>query len=190
MDPYIGEIRALGFNWVPAGWLACNGQSVPINPYQALYAVIGTTYGPATSTTFTLPNLNPTPVANQPGLAMVGTGQAASGTTYALGKVTGQASVALTNAQLPAHGHSVNAVNLVPPAAPVPQPTATTYPSRLSTPTSGVDYVYTTDSPCNTTLNPAALGLSGTAGSHDNHQPYLAVNFCINYDGTYPQPAA
>lgn len=186
MDPYIGEIRALGFNWAPDGWLPCNGQTLPIAQYQTLFAVIGTTYGGDGKTTFQLPNLNPAPVPNQPGLAMLGTGQATSGTNYPLGQVTGQPNVTLTNSELPTHGHSVNAITVT--TTPVAKPTATTYLSRLVTPPSTPDLAYTTDTPCNTTLNPAAIGSFGTAGSHDNHQPYLALNFCINWNGNFPLP--
>lgn len=193
MDPFIGEIRALGFNWAPDGWLPCNGQTLNISQYQVLFAVIGTTYGGNGTTTFQLPNLNPTPIAGQPGLAMLGTGQSpGSPNTYGLGQVTGAANVTLTNNQLPAHGHSVNAITVLAPTLPVSAPSNTTYLSRLEkSDGSVVDNAYTTDTPANTTLNPSTVGLSGATQvqGHDNHQPYLAMNFCINWNGNYPQPA-
>lgn len=189
MDPYIGEIRAFGFNWAPDGWYACNGQTLNIQGNQTLFAVIGTTYGGDGQTTFKLPNLNPTPVSGQPGLGMVGTGTLqVSGNNYALGQVTGAPSVTLTSSQLPAHGHSVNAINVSTPTVSVP--TNTTYLSRLTTST-GIASAYTTDTPTNATLNTSTVTASGaaTAQAHENHQPYLAVNFCINWNGEYPAPA-
>lgn len=193
MDPYIGEIRAFGFNWVPDGWYACNGQTLNIQGNQTLYAVLGTTYGGDGQTTFKLPNLNPTPVSGQPGLGMVGTGTLqVSGNNYALGQVTGAPGVTLTSSQIPTHGHSVNAITLQSPAVTVPVATNTTYLSRLQVPsTQATALAYTTDTTTNATLNPATVGASGAASAqaHENHQPYLAVNFCINWNGEYPAPA-
>ncbi|MEI6385666.1 MAG: tail fiber protein [Spirochaetota bacterium] len=190
-DAYIGEIRAFAFNFVPQGWYACNGQTLQIQLNQALYAVIGTTYGGDGQKTFMVPNLNPPITGARIGLAMVGTGTGASGTPYMLGKTTGVPSVALSNAQLPTHSHSVNAINLLSPALPVAVATNTTYLSRLVTPANENELAYTTDAtkPINTSLNAATIVPYGTAGSHDNYQPCLALNFCINNDGMYPAPA-
>jgi microcystin-dependent protein len=188
MDPFIGLIRAFGFNWAPLGWLPCNGQTVSIQQYQALFAVIGTTYGGDGKNNFMLPNLNPTAtVQYQPGLAMIGTGQGPlNKAAYALGQVTGVPNVTLANAQLPTHGHSVNAISIT--TVTVPTPTGTTYLSRLETPTAEFDFAYTTDTPPNAQLNAGTLGQSGTQtpAVHDNFQPYLAVNFCIAWEGVYP----
>ena len=193
MDPYIGEIRGLAFNWTPEGWLPCDGQTLFIQTYEALFAVIGTTYGGDGKTTFKVPNLNPTPVVKQPGLAMVGTGkQPSSPFSYALGQVTGAPGVTLLPQQLPAHGHLVNAITVPAPTLPVSVATNKTYLSRLEkSDASLINNIYTTEARTNNTLNPATVGLSGATQvqAHDNYQPYLALNFCINWNGDFPSPA-
>jgi microcystin-dependent protein len=190
MDPFIGLIRAFGFNWAPQGWFPCDGRTLSIQQYAPLYSIIGITYGGDGKTNFKLPNLNPT-VQNQPGLAMIGTGQGtASQAPYKLGQVTGVPGVTLTAAQLPTHGHSVNAITVTLPLVPAPVATNTTYLSRLEAPLDTTTYnAYTTDTPTNAQLNAGAVGQSGASApaAHDNFQPYQAVNFCIAWDGIYPE---
>ncbi len=92
MDPYIGEIRLVAFNYVPDGWLACNGQQLNLSQYQALYAIIGTIYGGDGASNFNLPNLN--------GRGLVGYGK-----TYPVGLKAGAVAATLTPATMPAHTH-------------------------------------------------------------------------------------
>jgi microcystin-dependent protein len=176
---YIGEIRAFAFAYYPgdSDWLPCNGQTVAINQYTALYSLIGNTYGPATSTTFTLPNLN--------GIPMLGTGQGTGLSSYVLGQKTGQPTVTLTETQMPAHNHTVTGINATV-ANTYPTPIANT--SHLSRAISAgkVDVAYS-DQAAGATLATAALTpFVGSGQAHDNHQPNLALTFAIAVNGDYP----
>ncbi|MGO9275424.1 MAG: phage tail protein [Terriglobia bacterium] len=70
MEPYLGEIRAFGFNYAPQGWAQCNGQLMQISPYTALYALLGTTYGGDGQTNFALPDLRGSAIAAGPGITV------------------------------------------------------------------------------------------------------------------------
>ncbi|WP_066798860.1 phage tail protein [Sphingomonas soli] len=97
-DPYIGQIMQVGFSYAPAGWSSCNGQIIGVNQNQALFALIGTTFGGNGTTTFGLPNAA--------GRSFVGLGQStASGHTYVWGQTAGTESETLTIANMPAHNH-------------------------------------------------------------------------------------
>jgi microcystin-dependent protein len=100
MDPFLGEIRLVPFTFAPRGWAFCAGQLLPINQNQALFALLGTTYGGNGRTTFALPDLR--------GRVPVGADEAA-GSEYPLGSSGGHASVKLNVAQLPSHSHAVRA---------------------------------------------------------------------------------
>src|ERR1051326_2730121 len=95
--PFIGAIRVVSFNFAPKGYALCEGQVLPINQNQALFSLLGTTYGGDGRTTFALPDLR--------GRVPIGAGQAASGSSYDVGATGGEESVALTVSELPAHSH-------------------------------------------------------------------------------------
>lgn len=97
MDPFIGEIRIFTGNFAPTGWFLCQGQTLPINTYQALFAIIGTHYGGNGTTNFQLPNLQ--------GRVVIGVGVSPSGQIYDLGQIGGSEQIALTLANLPIHTH-------------------------------------------------------------------------------------
>src|SRR5690349_17732612 len=98
--PYVGEIRVFGGNFAPAGWALCNGQTIAIDQNQALYALIGTTYGGDGQNTFNLPNLQ--------GRCLIHQGTAPSGTTYVEGQTGGAETVTLVAGQLPSHTHALS----------------------------------------------------------------------------------
>lgn len=193
-DPYIGEIKAFTFNFTPQNWLLCNGQELSVNQYQALYAVIGNTYGGTPQKTFKVPNLMPS--YNVPGLALLGAGTGASGTAYPLGGTSGVQTVTLSPAQQPPHTHTVSAI--IPTMPETSTPVAnTSYLSRLlasGTNTKEFPYIAqaTTPTPVpNVTMNANTMGPSYTntsATAHDNMQPYLALNICIAWYGWFPTP--
>jgi microcystin-dependent protein len=193
MDAFIGEIRIFPFGFVPQGWLACSGLEYNVGQYQALYAVIGNTWGGTPARTFKTPNLQ--------GLCVMGQGAGPGLTPRYWGATTvGSQSVALNGTQLPAHTHTLTIeiataagsnVNTVGTptanqswlARPVQPVGATGSNSVLAYTKNGV--------PPNTTLHPntiaPACGNSmGGADPHDNRQPYLTMVFCINYDGVFP----
>lgn len=182
-DPYIGEIRPFAFGFYPGdgNWLPCYGQTVAIAQYQALYAVIGNTYGPSTSTTFTLPNLN--------GLPMLGTGQGPTTSSYALGQKTGVPTVTLNSNQMPIHNHTVTGIN-APATGTYPVPiAATSHLSRLIDAAGPVMFAYTDQPLAGPTLAAAALTpFVGGSQPHDNMQPWLAFTFAIAVNGVFPIP--
>ena len=97
MDPFVGQIMTVGFNFAPQGWAICSGQLLPIQQNAALYSLLGQKYGGNGTTTFGLPNLS--------GRRVVGTGQGAGLSNYVLGQVGGAENVTLSLPQLPAHTH-------------------------------------------------------------------------------------
>jgi len=164
MDPFLGEIRLVPFTFAPKGWAFCAGQLLPINQNQALFALLGTTYGGNGRTTFALPDLR--------GRVPVGAGESAAGSEYALGSSGGHETVKLAVGQLPSHSHAVHA-NRGP---------ATTKNPAASVPASGGAYGATQ----NTKMNSAMLSKSGGGQAHENRQPYLSLNYIIALQGIFP----
>jgi microcystin-dependent protein len=173
-NPYLGEIRAVGFNFAPFGWAMCNGQLMQISQNDALYSLLGTTYGGDGVNTFGLPNLQGRVPMHQ------GTGQFVT----TLGQVQGTTQVTLTSGQMPAHTHTIT-VGQIPAGGVVdrqaaPQPT--TYLSN-----SNNDGIYnSTSPPLDATAAGGAIGLAGGSQPHENEQPFLVITFCIALNGIYP----
>ena len=168
-QPFIGEIRLFGGNFAPAGWAFCNGQLMPISENDALFVLIGTTYGGDGQETFALPNLQSRVPIHQ------GTGLS----TYQLGETGGVESVTLTTSQIPAHTHPMLATNtgaqLSPANATMAKPRGSQ--SGLRT--------YSAAAP-NTTLHPQSISPAGGSQPHDNFMPTLAVSFIISLFGIFP----
>ncbi|HZE80987.1 MAG TPA: tail fiber protein [Candidatus Polarisedimenticolia bacterium] len=163
-SPFIGEIRMFGGNFAPAGWAFCNGALMPISENDALFTLIGTTYGGDGQTTFALPNLQSrVPVHVGPG--------------FVQGQTGGTETVTLTVNQIPSHSH-VPTCNSAPgtQVGPGNGLWASTSPSLNQ---------YSTNAP---TLNmdPAAIGQTGGNQPHDNMVPFLAVNFILSLFGIFP----
>jgi microcystin-dependent protein len=173
-NPYLGEIRAVGFNFAPSGWAFCNGQLADISQQAALYSLIGTTYGGDGVNTFALPNLQGRVPMHQ------GTGQFAT----TLGQVQGSTQITLTTATMPAHNHTITVADtqsggIVDSTA---APTATSYLSDTN-----ADGVYNKTPPAlDATAAGGAIGLSGGSQPHENEQPFLVITFCIALNGIYP----
>lgn len=175
-DWYLGEIRLFGMSWNPQDWLLCDGSILQISGNQALYSLLGTTYGGNGSTTFGLPDLR--------GRAVVGT--STSDPNYLRGKTGGSETVVLTTAQVPMHQHAFMAtttagsgtvigagvaIATVTPTTPVPQP-----------PDIFTDQVNSAKTP----LNSGTISVSGSSAGHPNVQPSLVLNYCIARSGVYP----
>jgi microcystin-dependent protein len=174
-QPYIGEIRAFGFNFAPVNWAFCNGQPMNIADNPTLFNVIGTTYGGNGTTTFNMPNLQGQVPMHWGNLA---------GFNTTIGQVQGTTQVTLTQAQTPSHTHTIVA-QLIPSGGVVERtqiPKAVSYLADSSP--SGI-YLDTTPS-FNSQLAGNVLSQVGGSLPHDNMQPYLAVNFCICLFGIYP----
>ena len=160
-EPYLGEIRMFAFNYAPKGWVMCNGQTLPINQYQALFSILGTTYGGNGTNNFQLPNLQ----------GAVGVHQ---GNGTVLGQVGGSQNVALLSNQF-GHSHPVSAS-----ATPNSYTAAGNFPA--SAPTGQSLYGPT----ANATMNAAVISPAGGSAAHNNMQPYLVVVYCIAMQGIFP----
>jgi len=163
VEPFLGEIRLVPFSFAPRGWAYCEGQLLPINQNQALFALLGTNFGGNGKTTFALPDLR--------GRVPVGAGLAASGSAYTLGVAGGQESTKLTVAQLPAHAHRVRASS-----------TATGKSPANAVPAAGGSYSTSHD----VTMAGDMLARVGGGRAHDNRQPYLTLNWIIALQGIFP----
>jgi microcystin-dependent protein len=174
-QPYVGEIRALGFNFAPFGWAFCNGQLMDISQFSTLYAVIGTTYGGNGTTNFALPNLQ--------GQVPMHWGNL-SGFNTSIGQVQGTTQVTLTQAQTPSHTHTIVA-QLVPSGGTVERTQVPKSVSYLADSNPSGIYLDTTPS-FNSQLAGNVLSQVGGSLPHDNMQPYLAINFCMSLFGIFP----
>lgn len=165
-EPFLGEIRPFPYGFAPRAWAFCDGQILPINQNQALFSLLGTTYGGNGVTTFALPDLrNRVPISSGqgPGLA-----------NYSLGQQSGASSVTLVSSQIPAHSHSV---------ATTGTPT-TNNPSGAIPGPSGTHALY--DPAINTTLAPDIVTNAGGSQPHENTQPTIGINYCIALQGIFP----
>ncbi len=164
-----------GFNFAPVGWALCNGQLLPISQNPTLFALIGTIYGGDGQSTFQLPDLQ--------GRIPINQGQAPGLSPYVIGQLAGSESVALVAAQLPQHGHSLQANSDVASSA---NPTGG-YLARASIPSlpsRGVP-VYAPASAA-AAMNALAVAGSGASQPHDNMMPFQCVNFIISLFGIFP----
>ncbi len=174
MDPYIGEIRIFGFHFAPVDWAFCNGQPVAISQYQALYAILGTTFGGNGQTTFNLPNFQNT--------APMHWGNGANLTPRTLGQAVGTPSVTLTQLQMAGHNHLVQSASGSTATQEIPTPGPTAW-MGLSVP--GKAYVDTT-APVNAQFSNKAIGNNGGSLPHNNMQPISTLNFCVCLNGIFP----
>lgn len=170
MDPFIGELKLVPYNFAPQGWAFCQGQTLSIAQNTALFALLGTTYGGNGTTTFALPDLQ--------GRAIVNVGQGPGLTGYQLGEMDGVESVTITNETMPMHGHAVQ----VNSAAATLTTASQNYPAVA---TGSVGSVYGVVA--NGNMPPATLSAVGGNTPHDNHQPYLTLNYVIALQGIFPQ---
>jgi microcystin-dependent protein len=169
-QPYIGEIRMFGGNFEPVGWYFCDGRPLPISENDALFTLLGTTYGGDGEETFNLPNLQSRIPIHQ------GTGP--SGTTYILGETGGVESVTLTVNQIPNHTHPAIGAAV----------TGDQTSANDALPANSVTITpYLNTSP-DTAFNAAAIAPVGGSQPHDNMQPYLCINFIISLFGVFPNP--
>jgi microcystin-dependent protein len=167
-DPFLGTIRLVGFNFAPIGWALCQGQALPISQNTALFSLIGTTFGGDGVQTFNLPDLR--------SRVAVGQGQGPGLSSYVQGQTGGQEGVALTIQQAPMHSHALMAAGTA--TTPNPGPSL-----ALGTPDVAVR-LYGSGSP--TPLASSSIGNFGGSVSHENRQPFLALNYIIALQGIFP----
>lgn len=168
MDQYIGEIRMFAGNYAPQDWAFCNGQLIAIAQYEALYSLLGTTYGGDGQTTFALPNLQ--------GRLPMGQGAGPGLTPRALAQVGGSESVTVTVAQMPSHTHQAGGQSSEgDQESPANEVWAATAALKR----------YASSAP-NVAMNAGAIGPSGGSQPHENRMPALTTSFIIALEGIYP----
>ncbi|MEO8624261.1 MAG: tail fiber protein [bacterium] len=161
-EPFLSEIKIVSFNFPPRGWALCNGQTLPINQNQALFALLGTTYGGNGQTTFNLPNLR-------------GRAPVHEGNSHTLGEAAGSTSVTVNIQQLPTHLHQLM-------ASPNSAGTAADPTNAFLAPANGLYGA----AQSLTTLSPQSVTSVGGSQAHNNMMPYLVLNFIIALQGIFP----
>jgi microcystin-dependent protein len=167
VEPFIGTIILFGGNFAPRGWAFCHGQLLPINSHQALFSILGTTYGGDGRTTFGLPDLR--------GRAPIGTGSGPGLTNRRLGSRGGSENTTLDVNQMPTHSHALNASTTV---------AGQVVPGGNRLGRAQAD-VYT-QGESNVALAADSVGNNGASQPHDNMMPYLGINYIIALVGTFP----
>lgn len=161
-EPFLAEVRMMGFNFAPRGWAFCDGQILPISQNQSLYSLLGTTYGGDGRTSFALPDLR--------GRVPIHTGDG-----FTLGQKGGEEAQTLSTAELPSHSHAHEAAQVDGTTI---NPTGTMLASAqvaaYADPQSLVD------------LRAGTVANAGGGQAHQNMQPYLAVEFAIALQGLFP----
>jgi microcystin-dependent protein len=158
--PYVGEIRLVGFNFAPQGWVLCQGQLLSIAEYDTLYVLLGTTYGGDGQTTFGVPDLQ-------------GRGAIHQGSSYVIGTKSGTENVTLLTTQLPQHAHQI---------------TAQGGSGSTTSPGGGFFAGSAEDQYASAASATSATMLTNIGGSlpHDNLMPYLCLNYIISLFGIFP----
>jgi microcystin-dependent protein len=164
--PYIGEIRMFGGTFAPVGWAFCNGQLLPISQNDALFSLIGTTYGGDGQTTFALPDLRGRIPIHQ-------------GSGFQLGQIAGTETVTLTTQQIPNHTHPPQCKST---AGELGSPQNAVWAASASNQT-----IYSNAGPTGgVSMKATAMANDGGSQPHDNMMPFLAVSFIIALEGIYP----
>ena len=163
-EPFLSEVRIFSFGFAPKGWALCDGQLLPINQNQALFSLLGTTYGGNGQTNFALPDLR-------------GRVPLHVGSGHTLGERAGEQAHTLAINELPQHAHAVNVISST--TADQQYPTTTTHWASGS---SFAGFHQTS----NNVMNPASILPIGGSQAHLNMQPFLTLNFSIALQGIFP----
>ena len=161
--PFISEIQIFAFDFNPRGWAKCNGQLLPIAQNQALFSLLGTTYGGNGTVNFALPNLQ-------------GRVPMHIGNSFSLGQTGGEETHTLIISEMPAHTHQVSGTSAV---VTQPSPGGNVWANGAQ----GKSY---TTAAANATMNGGSIGVAGGGQAHENRNPYLVLNMCIALQGIFP----
>jgi len=161
-EPFMGEIRLMSFVFPPKGWTLCNGQFLPINQNQGLFALLGTQYGGNGQTTFALPDLRGRVPIHQ-------------GAGFTIGEVGGQQAHTITVSEMPQHTHTVQATTSTGDVAVPTSNLLADSPSQLYGAAANL-----------TPLDPSGVTTNGGSQPHENMQPFLTISFCICLIGIFP----
>ena len=170
-EPFLSEIRIMSFNFPPKGWALCNGQFMPINQNQALFSLLGTTYGGDGKSTFALPNLQ--------GSAPMHPGQGPNLSNYDLGQSGGTQAVTLLESEMPSHNHTLTSVAGFNATDNSPQNNV------FGKGDAGLN-AYNPGGRNLVTMAFQAVGLTGSSLPHNNMMPSLTLYFCIALQGVFP----
>jgi microcystin-dependent protein len=170
-DPFVGELRLVGFNFAPVNWATADGQLMPISRNTALFSLLGTNFGGDGRSTFALPNLQ--------GSIPVGAGQGPGLSVYDVGETGGLVTETLLQTEMPQHTHTVLAGKL---------PAEATSPANNAFTKSSAGNLYTTDTtPSNLLqMNSSIVTFFGSNLPHNNLMPYLTLNWIIALAGVFP----
>lgn len=172
MENYLGQIMLFGFQYAPVGWAFCDGSLLSINDNQALYTLLGTTYGGDGVNSFALPDLR--------GRVPIHMGQGPNLSNYEIGEMGGSETITLLSQQMAQHTHAMHAATADTGNTNVPGP------GVIFGVTDGKTNLYAaTPGPTPSTLGPS-IGLTGGNQAHDNIMPTLVGNYCIALEGIYP----
>ena len=169
-EPFLAEVRIVGFNFAPRGWAFCDGQILPINQNQSLYSLLGTTYGGDGRTSFALPDLR--------GRTPIHVGRSNGGEHHTLGQKSGQETHTLAANEMPQHGHLFHGID-------EPSGGRTDQPMGHFLAKSASD-LYSTEATGLVNLGAGTTLNVGGGQAHDNMQPYLTLNYCIALQGLFP----
>jgi microcystin-dependent protein len=158
-EPFLGEVRLMSFNFPPKGWALCNGQLLPINQNQALFSILGTTYGGDGRTTFALPDLRSRAPLYQ-------------GNGHSLGERGGEEAHTLTQSELPTHNHFMQSTN-------------TNGDQNVPNILAAANNVYGPFGNPAAVLNGSSITPTGNQ-PHENMQPFAVISFCIALQGIFP----
>ncbi len=171
MDPFIGEIRMVGFNFAPTGWALCQGQTLPISQNAALFSLLGTFYGGNGVSTFQLPNLQ--------GRVPISQGQLQGGSVYTIGEIAGNENVSILLSNMPSHTHLVNCdINGGGKTTP-----GGNFPGAVTA--SATEKIYSAG-PSSGQMAPTMVAPAGNNLPLSILQPFLVVNFIIALQGIFP----
>jgi microcystin-dependent protein len=163
-EPFLSEIRIMSFVFAPKGWALCNGQLLPINQNQALFSLLGTTFGGDGRVNFALPDLRSrTPIH-------VGSG-------HTLGERCGEPAHTLSISEIPTHSHVAQASSVAGNVPTTPNNILANSPSNIYSAATNLQ-----------ALGPTSITNIGGSQAHVNMQPYLTLSFCIALQGIFPSP--
>jgi microcystin-dependent protein len=160
-EPFLSEVKIVSFNFAPKGWALCNGQLLPINQNQALFSLLGTTYGGDGRVNFALPNLQGRVPLHFDG-------------SHTLGERGGEENHTVSISETPSHAHPVSASNAAPNQG---LPTGNIWANMAG--------AYSSASP-DSSMNPASISNTGGSQPHTNLQPFTVLNFIIALQGIFP----
>lgn len=169
IEPFIGQIMFVPYTFAPKGWRDCDGSLLPIAQNQALFALLGVTYGGNGQTTFALPDMR--------GRLVIDDGNGANLSTYQLGQIGGQENATLTVAQIPAHNHGVTATNS--------DGNANSPENAFPANTKALDKEYS-NATSDSTMKADALSTAGASAPHYNMMPATAMKCVIATEGIFP----